>query len=61
MTGKTDGTPVEAEICPRGYYCELNSAEPVPCPAGTYNPDQEKKVVDDCQLSPVNHYQDLIG
>ena len=22
--------------CPAGYYCELASNEPVPCPGGTY-------------------------
>ena len=23
--------------CPRGYYCIEGSAEPIPCPAGTYS------------------------
>ena len=33
----------------------------MPCPAGTYNPDLEQKSVGNCDPSPVNHYQDLIG
>jgi len=31
-----DGTHALYGWCPRGYFCEEGTSEPVPCPAGTY-------------------------
>ena len=30
-------TKGDAGICPAGYYCAAQTAEPEPCPAGTFN------------------------
>ena len=42
-SGSDSATPAygitkgDAGICPAGYYCGLQTAEPEPCPAGTFN------------------------
>lgn len=39
-TGAIKAAPdqgTEANICPEGYYCEEGTAEPTPCPQGTYS------------------------
>ena len=28
---------ITGNICPRGYYCPLNTSVPLPCPQGTYS------------------------
>ena len=45
------------EVCPEGYYCPESSSEPTPCPAGFYNPDTEKSVLEtDCLDCPLGKY-----
>ena len=29
---------VLADECPAGYYCPEGTADPIPCPEGTYSP-----------------------
>ena len=30
------------DICPVGHYCPANTSDPYPCPAGTYQPAQQR-------------------
>ncbi|KAJ8397174.1 hypothetical protein AAFF_G00440080 [Aldrovandia affinis] len=50
--GQTAGM---AEPCPGGHYCPTGSAEPVPCPAGTYQ-DREKQAA--CRPCEPGYYCD---
>ena len=40
-----------------GYYCPRKSSEPLPCPAGTYNPFQFGKNLKTCSNCPTSHFQ----
>ncbi|RQX68437.1 putative GCC2 and GCC3 domain protein [Toxoplasma gondii CAST] len=44
----TDRVNEKGERCPPGHYCPQGSFEPVPCPAGTYNPYEGKGNISDC-------------
>lgn len=35
-------------ICPRGYYCPAGTFAQIPCPTGSYAPNQEQSVCTDC-------------
>ena len=45
----------EAIPCIPGYYCAEGTAQPVPCPAGTYSPNVGNRALDDCTLCPAGH------
>jgi len=56
---------VDADQCPTGYYCPEQTAEPVPCPAGTFNPSLALQAENQCLNctggSHCNETGDLIG
>lgn len=42
--------------CPIRHFCKSGSAEPTPCPAGTYRALQRGMSVDSCSICPAGHY-----
>ncbi|CAG5098823.1 Oidioi.mRNA.OKI2018_I69.XSR.g16008.t1.cds [Oikopleura dioica] len=51
----------EENLCPVGHYCPAGTAEPVPCPVGTYLDDSGKEKLDDCKLCPPKKFCDEPG
>ncbi|XP_023932215.1 multiple epidermal growth factor-like domains protein 11 [Lingula anatina] len=48
---------VEAySMCDRGHYCPAGTNQSVPCPGGTYNPDEGSIAVTFCRGCPIGHY-----
>ena len=43
-------------LCPTGYFCPADTINPVPCPAGSYNNEQNKSAATDCKICPVGQY-----
>eukprot|EP00163_Fabomonas_tropica_P011852 TRINITY_DN227_c0_g2_i1.p1 TRINITY_DN227_c0_g2~~TRINITY_DN227_c0_g2_i1.p1 ORF type:complete len:7500 (+),score=2428.07 TRINITY_DN227_c0_g2_i1:177-22676(+) len=43
-------------FCPPGYYCPAGSDFPVPCPAGTYNPNFGMGTLAECTDCPTGFY-----
>lgn len=48
-------------LCPRGYYCEKGSAEPAPCPKGTYQPNEGAISKTSCKQCPAGEFSAEIG
>ncbi|CAG9336329.1 unnamed protein product [Blepharisma stoltei] len=42
--------------CPKGYYCPTGTSDPIPCPAGTYNPSDGASASTDCVVCPEGKY-----
>ena len=42
------------QVCPQGHYCPSKSAQPTPCPAGTYQNSSGKTQAEDCKPCPDN-------
>lgn len=53
--GASDSNGLKKD-CPKGYYCIKGSAEPIPCPAGTYSNNKWRTSVDQCNDCPKNYY-----
>jgi hypothetical protein len=47
--------------CPAGHYCPPQSAAPIPCDRGTYNPDVLRANRTECLSCPENTYTSLLG
>ncbi|EGD79005.1 hypothetical protein PTSG_01976 [Salpingoeca rosetta] len=47
--------------CPPGYYCPRQSPYPLPCPEGTYNPNNRSVSVDACVSCPAGTYNNRAG
>ena len=45
----------QVKSCPPGHYCAEGTAEPVPCPDGTYGPNDGNAAAEDCILCPAGH------
>ncbi|XP_051895680.1 uncharacterized protein LOC127583597 [Pristis pectinata] len=54
-------TVFRSYICPKGHYCPNGSAEPIPCPVGTYNPSEGRGNVESCLRCPTNYFNHLTG
>ena len=48
-------------ICPAGFYCPAGAVSEVPCPKGTFNPNEGGTSVNDCSLCPENTYNHLFN
>lgn len=51
VTGATGAAPtqgLDADICPKGFYCPEGTLTPQPCPPGTFNPITGLQRVDQC-------------
>ena len=46
----------DANICPVGHYCPLGTADPEPCPKGTYNNETGLEKEADCVECPAGEY-----
>ena len=53
-------TGLDANICPASYYCPQGSADPEPCPVGTYSNSTGLHADVDCILCPAGSYCDQI-
>ncbi len=42
--------------CPAGYYCPIGTAEPIPCPAGTYSATTNLNAEGDCTPCTAGKY-----
>lgn len=51
VAAPTDG--ITGDKCPVGFYCPLGSAQPIPCPPGTYT---DTTLNDVCSVCPAGHY-----
>lgn len=51
----------DAGICPMGYYCGAQTAEPVACPAGTFNNQTGLTLEGECQSCLPGHYCETPG
>lgn len=40
----------KGEKCPKGHYCPIGTYEPLECTPGTFNPEEGKEKIEDCQL-----------
>ncbi len=55
-SGSDSNTPTsgvtagDADLCPAGFYCEQESADPQPCPAGTFNNATGAASVSECLI-----------
>jgi hypothetical protein len=49
------------DISPKGFYAPAGSAQPMPCPAGTYNPSEGKVTLSDCISCDVGHFCNSSG
>ena len=47
--------------CPVGYYCPIQSGVPLPCPAGTYNPNNRSGSINDCLPCPAGSFNNIAG
>jgi len=47
--------------CPKGFYCPEETESPIPCPVGTYNPDESKTDASECVACPAGKYCDEVG
>jgi len=47
--------------CPRGYYCIANVTEPIPCPMGTYQPEENAPNSSYCLKCNMGTYNSIIG
>ena len=51
----------DANICPEGHFCLLGTADPEPCPKGTYNNATGRQRIEDCIDCPAGEYCEQIG
>ncbi|PIK33904.1 hypothetical protein BSL78_29274 [Apostichopus japonicus] len=51
----------EQNPCPIGFYCPPSSSSPEPCPVGQYGNLVKAVTADQCQLCPVNTFNDQTG
>ncbi|XP_041098352.1 SCO-spondin [Polyodon spathula] len=57
--GSKESSPVNqtfGDVCPRGHYCPEGSSQPVPCPAGTYQPATHRVEQRHCLPCPPGAY-----
>lgn len=52
----SDNSNGNKKSCDRGYYCIEGSAEPIPCPAGSYSNSLNLEKESDCTVCPPNYY-----
>ena len=57
-SGATAG---DAGPCPVGHYCTVQTQEPTPCPAGTFNNQTKVTSEADCQPCSPGYYCDIPG
>lgn len=50
-----------ADECPKGSYCPLGTATPIPCPAGYYGPVVSATSLSDCLGCPAGYYCSGLG
>ena len=46
----------DANVCPQGYYCTVGTADPIPCPKGTFSNGTGLEAEVDCVLCPAGSY-----
>ena len=51
----------DANICPEGHYCPEGTADPQPCPKGTYNNGTGLEADTDCIQCPAGDYCDQVA
>jgi hypothetical protein len=51
----------DANICPVGHYCIQGTANPTPCPKGTYNNSTRLESEADCPACPAGSYCAEVG
>ena len=62
--GSTVAEPTDGVVgggCPAGHYCPEASAQPTPCPMGTYNGANMSQSLSDCAACPPAMYCDATG
>ena len=52
---------IDAAICPEGHFCPLGTADPEPCPQGTYNNFTGLEEMLDCIQCPAGQYCSGVG
>ena len=52
---------LDANICPEGHYCPLGTANPEPCPKGTYSNGTGLQSVDECVDCPAGEFCAEVG
>lgn len=59
LQGSHESHPINqsyGDRCPPGHYCPTGTANPEPCPSGTYLPTSGHNNVDDCLLCDESYY-----
>lgn len=54
-------TGTDADICPMGNYCPQGTADPQPCPKGTFNNGTGLEQETDCIHCPAGWYCAQVG
>ena len=49
-------TSITGGICPAGHYCPSGSISPIPCKAGTYNPNTGESSISACTICSAGRY-----
>lgn len=54
-------TDTYGDTCPAGFYCPVGTADPVPCPVGTFLAVTGQDDVTDCLMCPPGTFCDMPG
>ena len=51
----------DANICPQGHFCPVGTADPEPCPKGTFNNGTGLEAIGDCIDCTPGMYCEEVG